>query len=88
MPIYVLSYDQITGSVAPTRFSMTLVSSTSTLDKGYYRLDPFTGFVEIQKQPHGGIFTEIYDVTAVNGVSQSCSVIRIKVSRAVVKYRD
>ncbi|GAU93137.1 hypothetical protein RvY_05123 [Ramazzottius varieornatus] len=67
------------GSVGPTRYSMTLVSSTSTLLKEYYRVDPFTGFVEIQKQPKGGIFTEVYNVTATNGAGQKCSVLQLKV---------
>ncbi|GAU93136.1 hypothetical protein RvY_05122 [Ramazzottius varieornatus] len=58
-------------SVSPTTFSMTLISSTSSLTNNYYSIDPNTGQIFLQNEPHGGIFAEVYGVVATNGVGQT-----------------
>ena len=80
---FIFNLIKATGSVAPTRFSMVLSSSTSTLGNTYYQLDRFTGMIQILKALHGGIFSEVYNVTAENGVGQTCPTIQIKVWRVV-----
>ncbi|OWA52822.1 hypothetical protein BV898_17265 [Hypsibius exemplaris] len=67
------------GSVAPTRFSMVLASSTAAQTL-YYQLDSVTGFIQIAQTPHGGIFTQVYNVTAMNAVGQNCTAIQVKIT--------
>ncbi|XP_055342872.1 uncharacterized protein LOC129591296 [Paramacrobiotus metropolitanus] len=71
-----------TGSVAPTAFTMTLISSTSILANTYYKIDSNLGLIQIVKQPHGGIFIERYNVTATNAVGQNCPSLLIQITTA------
>ena len=73
--------------MAPTTFSMTLVSSTSTLSNTYYAIDPNTGQIFLQNEPHGGIFIEVYSVTATNAVGQTSAAQTVTV-HALIAQRN
>ncbi|OWA52842.1 hypothetical protein BV898_17284 [Hypsibius exemplaris] len=62
----------VTGSVAPTFFSMSLISSSSQTGNTFFRIDPVTGQVFLLKMPHGGAFVENYSVSATNAAGASC----------------
>ncbi|XP_055342950.1 uncharacterized protein LOC129591347 [Paramacrobiotus metropolitanus] len=62
-----------TGTVAPTTFALTLLSSTSTLGIRFYAIDPTTGQIFLQKEPHGGIFVEVYSLSATNAAGLTCT---------------